>query len=158
MEGAVEIWRVISGHEFYLVSTLGRVYSVRAGKVLRPGRKSSGHLNVCLGRGQENNLQVHALVLTTFCRPPFPGEEARHLDDEPSHNALYNLRWGSRSQNGRDKKWNKGARTYKLSGEQAQVLKARLAEGESGVSLSKAFGVAESTVSAIRTGRFHRDV
>lgn len=78
----------------------GRILSVqrkRKGQLLRPGRKSSGHLSVALGRGR--SVDVHILVLTAFVGRCPDGYEALHDNDIPSDNRLANLRWGTRSEN-----------------------------------------------------------
>ncbi len=114
----LELWLPIVGHEgAYEVSNLGRVRSlarrvrlvVRGGvettrgvppRILRPGPTKHGHLTVAIGKG--NSRQVHDLVLRAFVGPPAPGQEALHGDGDPSHNALSNLRWGTRSENNFD--------------------------------------------------------
>lgn len=111
----VERWLPVVGHEgSYEVSDHGRVRSLDryvsgrdgrstflAGRVLQPWKQNSGHLVVSLGRSQRE--YVHRLVLTAF-RGPCPIEqEACHWDDDPTNNHLSNLRWASRSSNGRDR-------------------------------------------------------
>lgn len=67
------------------------------GRVLRPRRKESGHLSVQLGRGK--NSPIHHLVLEAFVGPRPEGMEALHYDDDPTNNVLWNLRWGTPSEN-----------------------------------------------------------
>ena len=156
MEDAVEIWAILPDDPRYLVSTLGRVYSRLCHRVLRPGRKPSGHYSVALGRG--NSRDVHHLVLIAFRGPRPPGHEGLHTDDEGSNNRLSNLSWGTRGKNSQDKKWNKGQKSYKLSGDKARELKKRIARGERKSSLAKEYGIHLNTVYAISQGRFHCDV
>lgn len=84
--------------------------------------------------------------------------EGRHLDGVETHNFLSNLEWSTRSRNGQDKKWHKGARTYVMSVADARLCKQLILGGARGVDLAARFGVAQSTISAIRHGRFHTDV
>ena len=167
-----ERWRPVVGHEgCYEVSDTGRVRSLprtwrqksrgggthqhtMVGKVLRPGAASSGHLSVVIGRG--NSRLVHQLVLEAFVGPRAPGDECRHLNGDPADNRLVNLAWGSRSDNLRDKKWH--GVTRKLSVADVRVIKRGLADGRCGRAIAAAFNVHESTVSAIKHGRFHTDV
>ena len=111
----IETWKDIPGYESqYQVSTLGNVWSLdrvitcegkvkgkytslRKGKLLRPGRSTSGHLTVALGRG--NSRCVHELVLLAFVGPAPVKHECRHLNGNPADNRLENLKWGTRSEN-----------------------------------------------------------
>lgn len=112
----IETWKDIPGYEGqYQVSTLGNVRSLdrlitcegkvkgkytslRKGKLLRPGRSSSGHLTVALGRNSSRS--VHLLVLSTFVgREEEQGVECLHINGVPFDNRVENLRWGTRSEN-----------------------------------------------------------
>lgn len=129
----IEEWRPVAGHERdYEVSSLGRVRSVdrikiyervdqysgrlitvrrrHRSRILRPGRKPSGHFSVALGRG--NSRDVHVLVLEAFVGPAPDGHECRHLNDNPAENHLRNLCWGTRSENNLDAIKN-GKRIYR---------------------------------------------
>jgi hypothetical protein len=169
-----EIWRDVVGFEGrYAVSNLGRVKSLarevaqksRSGnaytrtvpeRILRPGPKWSGHVSVALGRG--NSRDVHVLVAEAFHGPRPAGHEVRHLDGDPANNHASNLVWGTRGDNGRDKKWHPAPHGYKLRPPQIQEIKRSLSCGETGAALSRRFGVSQSTVSAIKHGRTHTDV
>ena len=96
-----EVWKAIPSYEGrYEVSDQGRVRSFcrdLQGHILKPGRMSSGHLSVALGR---NNSQcVHKLVLLTFIGAAPVRHECLHINGIPSDNRLCNLRWGTRSEN-----------------------------------------------------------
>ena len=112
----IETWKDIPGYEGqYQVSTLGNVRSLdrvitcegkvkgkytslRKGKLLRPGRSTSGHLTVALGRN--NSRSVHLLVLSTFVMwEEEQGTECLHINGVPFDNRVENLRWGTRSEN-----------------------------------------------------------
>jgi hypothetical protein len=116
MTNKIEIWKDIPGYEGqYQVSTLGNVRSLdrvitcegkvkgkytslRKGKLLRPGRSSSGHLTVALGKN--NSMSVHFLVLFAFVgRKESNGVECLHINGIPFDNRVENLRWGTRSEN-----------------------------------------------------------
>lgn len=175
VDGASEEWRPVPGFEgSYEVSNLGRVRSldrlvqhaactrhaayshIRRGIVLRPGPTKSGHLTVMLGRDGGTRF-VHALVLLAFIGPPPPGLETRHLNGNEQDNRLSNLAYGTRGENTKDKKDHKGAVTYKLNTPRIKEIKARLARPYLGIGrdLAQEFGVAQSTISAIRRGRLH---
>lgn len=169
-----EIWRRVPGHKGYEVSSLGKVRSTdrivlcsgtvkglyqsrKIGRVLKPGRKTCGHMSVVLGRSAGSH-SVHALVMSAFVGPRPTGCEIRHKNGNPADNRLVNLEYSSRSRNGQDKKWHAGQSTYKLNPEQAASIIRRLQQGARGNSLAEEFGVSESTISAIKHGRFHKDV
>lgn len=171
-----EEWRAVPGFEgLYEVSDLGRVRSLdrvvicsgpakgryaskKPGRVLRPGPTGSGHLSVSLGRYAGSRL-VHHLVAEAFIGSRPPGKELRHLNGHANDNRLLNLAYGTRSQNIRDKKWHPHRPSgFVLRLPEIRAIKKGLREGEKGSVLSKRYGVAESTVSAIKHGRFHTDV
>lgn len=164
-----EIWKPVPGFEGkYEVSNHGRIRSVmrvvmskngRAkhlkGRVLRPGRRPCGHLTVALS-GKSHH--AHILVLSAFVGPRPPGMETRHLDGNPQNNHLSNLRWGSRADNTRDRKWHGGPTgTRKLTGERAREIKKRFAEGARVRDVCAYFGIAESTAYKIKNGDLHGD-
>lgn len=115
-----ERWKPVVGYETsYEVSDQGRVRSIDRvihrkqwdrnnntmtstdyhyrGRLLKPAPTRSGHMMVLLGRG--HNKQVHTLILEAFVGPRPKNQEACHSDDNPSHNTLDNLGWGTRSKN-----------------------------------------------------------
>ena len=86
----------------YLVYRDGRVYSLKRKKFLSTGADSKGYPIVSFSR-PARAMKLHRLLLIVFKREPKVGEEGRHLDGNPSNFELSNLRWGSRSQNQRDR-------------------------------------------------------
>src|SRR5699024_4528685 len=96
-----ETWKPVVGYEgLYEVSNTGKVWSIRRGRVLRPRKKSDGHLRVGLwkaGKGKEK--YVHRLVLEVFVAPCPEGMECLHIDGNPENNRVDNLRWGTRGEN-----------------------------------------------------------
>ena len=169
-----ETWRPVPGFEgAYEVSDLGRVRSLDRmidqsaksgkvytklikGKMLRPGRMKSGHLSVVLGRAAGSHC-VHALVLLAFKGPPAPGQETRHLNGLEWDNRLVNLAYGTRSENTADKKDHKGTKNYILDTPKIKEIKAALKHPYPGIgrNLAERYGVAESTISAIKHGHLH---
>jgi len=115
MTKAIETWKPVVGHEAaYEVSDHGRVRSLerrvrlvtkQAGettrrvppRVLRAGPSRSGHLSVAIGKN--NSRLVHQLVLEAFVGPRPEGHEVLHLNHTPTDNCLYNLKYGTRSEN-----------------------------------------------------------
>ena len=106
----LEQWRPVVGYEGrYEVSDLGRVRSldrIRSngrkwrGRVLRPVPMERGYLSVNLWLDNTPRMHLtHRLVLAAFEGPAPEGSEGRHLDGNPSNNALFNLAWGTHSEN-----------------------------------------------------------
>lgn len=104
-----ERWKPVPGYEDeYLVSDLGRVYSIPRGRnsggLLSPG-ESHGYPIVCLWESGEPKMKaVHRLVLRAFVGEPEDGQEASHLNGERSDARLENLTWETRSENHRRKR------------------------------------------------------
>ena len=151
----MERWSDILGHPRYEVSDVGRVKNKETGRVLRPGRQSSGHVSVVLGRG--NTRTVHSLVAEAFCGPRRPGFEVRHLDGDPSNNRLTNLAWGTRGENNRDKKYHAGQKN-RMTLQAARAAKADLLAGFPQRAVAAKFGISKSAAYAISAGKFHTDV
>ena len=122
------------------------------GKMLRPGRTGKfGYVTVMLGR-DGGSWFVHDLVLTAFVGPRPTGQESRHLDTDGGNNRLSNLRWGTKSQNGRDAT-RAGKRRLTLA--QVAEAKARAAAGETGAALAREFGTCKSNMSYILRGVYY---
>lgn len=165
---SLEEWRPIPGFEgAYEVSDLGRVRSLerhvrlvtrQAGetrrrvspRILRPGPSSTGHLSVALGKS--NSKGVHTLVMRAFVGEPPQGMEVRHRDGNPANNCLFNLQYGTRSENNKDTTLH-GRR--KLTPEQVRNIKARAEKGFAygdRYQLALKLGVNPGTIYKILTG------
>lgn len=114
-----ERWLPVPGFEgFYEVSDQGRVYAhartvmrqhpTRQGaRMLKPelaGPPWKKYLRVTLiVHGIRHRIKVHHLVLLAFVGPRPAGMQALHTDDDPLNNHLSNLRYGTPSENQRDR-------------------------------------------------------
>lgn len=108
-----EIWKPIKGYEeFYAVSNLGKVKSLKYGKekILKP-RKVKGYLYVALCKdGKVKNFRVHRLVAEAFIPNPMGLPEINHKDEVKNNNCVENLEWSTREHN-----INYGSRTERTS-------------------------------------------
>lgn len=99
----IERWKPVAGHPEYLVSTEGRVHSFRQdksrGRLLNPATNADGYPVVVLAG---KTRYVHDLVMTAFVGPKPAGLQVRHLHGLKGGNALWNLSFGTQSQNMRD--------------------------------------------------------
>jgi len=96
-------------HEIHRDGRIFRVRGNRPGEVRSHPGNAHGYLKVRIQHnGIRHTFWVHRLICTAFHGEPpiYDGETAhvRHLDDNPQNNHADNLRWGSRSENERDKK------------------------------------------------------
>jgi hypothetical protein len=129
------------------------------GRMLRPAPSDSGHLSVVVGRG--NTRAIHIMVLEAFVGPAPNGAEGRHLDGDPSHNAVDNLSWGTRSESvvsalkrGRAPR---GSSKFnaKLSEQQIPSIRAAMAT-DSYAEIARRHGVTEATIRQVRDGKTWR--
>lgn len=99
----VERWCKIEGYPNYSVSDHGKVLNDVTGKILKPRNHSGGYLNVCLCNGIKKQFFVHRLVAHHFCEKNNHQVEVDHIDRDKTNNHFSNLRWVTKSQNGRNK-------------------------------------------------------
>lgn len=122
-----ERWLPVRRFPTYWISTLGRVYSTRTGKFLKPQIDSSGHFQVRLTNEREVRLcMVHRLVADAFIDNPYADPIVRHLDDNPYNNDVENLAWGTVNDNAEDMIRNKSRARY-----YTPVIATFMATGES---------------------------
>ncbi len=156
-----EIWADIPGYQnFYKISNFGRVLRVGS-KILKPNLSSNGYLrvNLCV-KNMRQEYMIHRLVAMSFLgAKPFDGAEVRHLDDNKHNNVLSNIRWGTRSQNMKDRVANgvsnRGSRNghSKLRECCVKAIKELLKNSVSASQIAKTFDVSRVTIVDIKTGR-----
>lgn len=114
MDDDTEIWESVVGYrERYLVSNLGRVWSVRrvdgkgrgvGGKFLSVWTDQHGYPMVKLSASGRSKVEaVHRLVCRAFHGDPAPGQEVAHWDDNKGNARADNLRWATRGENLKDR-------------------------------------------------------
>lgn len=109
-----ERWLPVVGWEgLYEVSDLGRVKSLhKAPRILKPSYSNTGGyaLVILYNAGRRSGRYVHDLMMEAFVgpRPDGPRIEVRHLDDNPAHNVLSNLTYGTSKDNKADMLRNSG--------------------------------------------------
>jgi hypothetical protein len=115
-----EEWKALPGFSSYQASHRGLVRSVDRiaggrqlrGVVLKPRRSNRGYLLVNLtdDNGKVQTRSVHTLVLLAHVGTPEPGQETRHLNDNPEDNRWpENLAYGTPEENVEDRKVNSPA-------------------------------------------------
>jgi hypothetical protein len=142
-------------HPGYWANRDGRLRGPRA-HVLRPMRKVGGHLYVLTHNRRPRTLFVHRAVLLAFMgNPPDPTMECRHLDGDPSNNALINLAWGTRLENCHDKQVHGTERHGEEKPDArltvTQVIAIREDERSSRI-VGRQYGVSHTAILRIRRG------
>ena len=173
-----ELWKPVVGFEgSYEVSNMGRVRSLdrewvqearggtfylykRKGQMLKPG-PSGGYPSVVLGRN--NTRLVHRLVAEAFIGPYPEGQEVRHKDGTRANPCLYNLEYGTRSQNIEDEVrqgtfWARYIRRRKIPSSEHEAIKTLYETGLYRMKdIAELYGVkSEVTILHIIRGRKHK--
>lgn len=154
-------FRPIPDYEgLYAAGTDGLIYRVD-GPEPSPlkGSPTNGdrYYSVSLSRGGIwRTFSVHGLVATAFYGPkPFDGAHVRHLDRDIYNNRPDNLCWGTHEESWSDRKAAKAGlgeshHNVKLSEIDAAAIRASDASQRK---LAKEYGVAQSTIWAVKAGK-----
>lgn len=166
-----EAWKQIDEFPGYEVSNFGRVRSWRVGgngarkipespRMLFQRDNQNGYPCVNLFNDTGSHLiTVHSLVLSAFVCPRPSGYEAAHLNGDRSDRRLSNLTWVTKSTNEFHKKLHgtsaDGERSYRarITVAQASEIKRRADAGASGRILAGEFGISETSVRSIKSGK-----
>lgn len=151
----------IPDHFGYSVSDEGEVFD-KHGRKLPQRLHPFGYPMVSLW-DRENKRRVtrtvHSLVMLTFVGERKRGLLVRHLDGNPKNCKLSNLSYGTQKQNMLDAirhgTVERGEARYnsKLTKEAVLEIRRRSAQGEKSCVLSAEFGVAESKISKVISGK-----
>lgn len=151
----------------YCADLYGRIWSrAKDGETwaaLKPARTGKGYLTVTPAHdGRYRTRLVHRLVAEAYYGPPPEGmTQVRHLDGDQENNTPNNLDWGTQEDN-----WSDRAYLGRGAGEEHHSAKLTAADADeirtsqmSQRALSIRFGVTQSTIWAIKTGRcWQRDL
>lgn len=107
-----EVWKPVVGYESrYLVSNMGRVFSLIKDKMLRNVELKDGYHVVSLYDGKnKKSVKVHRIVAIAFVPNPNNLPQVNHKDEDKSNNKVDNLEWCTPKYNS-----NFGTRTTRLS-------------------------------------------
>ena len=143
-------------HPGYLVCYDGRVYSCKRGVVMTPKKGgTTGYYKLELYTADRRRVRwwYHRLICTAWHGPPRDGQQARHLDGDPSNNASWNLRWGTPGENIRDK-YAHGTMGKLTEQDVSDILRILAEEPDwSRAMVAEVFGVSVATVNDIASGR-----
>lgn len=102
MVADAEIWKPISSYQDYLISSYGRVLSLKGElpRILKPGNDGRGYLMVRLYKDSKDKHQnVARLVATAFIPNPETKPQINHVDGNKNNNQVINLEWVTGSEN-----------------------------------------------------------
>lgn len=172
----MEEWRPVPGCDGYETSTLGRIRSLdrvllmanggqrkHRGRVLRPGVHSAAHPYPQVNLGKLGGHAVHRLVASAFLGPRPPGHYVCHRDGDPTNCAPSNLYYGTPAQNQADRARHGTATNgerhpqARIARRDAQIIRDLLARGEKQQKIADHFGITQSQVSHISTGKSWAD-
>lgn len=90
-----EVWKPVVGYESrYLVSNMGRVFSLIKDKMLKQIETPYGYLVVNLYDGNKmKQIRVHRLVAMAFIPNPDSLPQVNHIDEDKHNNYIDNLEW-----------------------------------------------------------------
>jgi len=152
-----ERWEGIPDLPLYEASSHGNIRNRRTTIQLQPQlneHEQIGRYTITVYDDGEPTTQfVHRLVLRAFAGKPNFGEEGCHRNGNKTDNRIANLRWGTRSDNQKEKVRH-GARggPAKLTLEQVAQIRKRRASGDTQQVIADAYGVSRSLVSMIENG------
>lgn len=110
MPNDTERWLPIPGFDGYDVSDQGRIRSWKRSpgpRIMKQTTVSDGYLAV---RCNGTLRRVHLYVLAAFVGPLPEGQETRHLNGVRDDNRLDNLRYGTKMENGEDRRLHQNGR------------------------------------------------
>jgi hypothetical protein len=138
----------------YYFSRCGKAASLKNGKfrILKGTTCGQyGYKAVCV-EGKKK-IYIHRTVCELFNGASTPGLECRHLDGNNQNNDASNLKWGTPSENAYDKV-SHGTAGFgeknpmaKLTKNQVNEIRTRVANGESQISMCSIFNVSPMTIS-----------
>ena len=96
-----EIAKPIQGYENkYLITSYGRIWSIRSNKWLKYSVPSNGYAQVGLSlNNKRTSYMIHRLVAKTFLQKPTNKDYVNHIDGNKLNNCVNNLEWVTRSEN-----------------------------------------------------------
>lgn len=169
MEKIKEKWKKTK-YPGYLVSNLGKVKSLARKtnyfktKILKPQKHTGGYHTITLWvDGQANIKFVHVLVLETFKKKKNKTHQVRHLDGNKKNNKLCNLKWGTPSENQKDRIKHGTSQigisrknNIRLNKKDILNIRSLFSVLKNRTEVSRKIGISRTTVADVVNGRTHK--
>ncbi len=98
-----EEFRTCIENDNYSVSNFGRLRNNKTNKMLKGSTGSRGYVDVIFVMERKRiHKKIHRLVAMAFIPNPEDKKEVDHIDNNKENNNVYNLRWSTRQENGRN--------------------------------------------------------
>ena len=96
-----EIFKTITGFNYYKISNLGNVKNRLTNKILKPSINKGNYLTVGLKNNNKKtqHKRIHRLLGETFIENPLNKPFIDHIDHNRLNNNLNNLRWVNYTEN-----------------------------------------------------------
>ena len=103
---------------------------------------------------------MHRLLALAFLGQRKEGAVIRHKDGNPKNCVLWNIEYGTASQNALDCYRYRGnlRKNQKLSIRSAEEIKKRIKNGDRSVDIAKMYGVSQQTICDIKHNRIYKHV
>lgn len=133
-------------YENYLISSNGKIYSLKSKKVLKPIIQDNGYSYVTIHNNKiQKMFRLHRLVAETFIPNPNNLPQVNHKDENKQNNKVENLEWCTAKYNmnyGTRKErvaemFSKKVYQYTLDGELVKVWSSTMECGRNGYNQSK---------------------
>ena len=97
----MEIFKDIKSNTDYQISNLGRVWSKKSNRYMKPQKDTCGYMRVQLymGNGKARTEKVHRLVALAFIDNPDNLPEVNHINHIRDDNRVENLEWVTHKEN-----------------------------------------------------------
>lgn len=160
-----ELWKDIIGYEgIYQVSNYGTIRALERmvnhhlggkrkikGKTLKPFLNTQGYYQVNLCKnGKRKPYTIHKLVMLAFVGERPADMEIRHLNSKCTDNRLCNLAYGTHSENMIDAGMISHLRRQRLTIQDVENIRKKIAKGERVNDIAKEYGVCRRTIGDIK--------
>ena len=157
-----EIWRPVKNFEqYYLISNVGRVKTIKTGLIRKPQIHKDGYLCLIFCVNNIRHIKyIHRLIAEVFIDNPLNLCEVNHIDGNKQNNNVSNLEWCTHHENVIHAhktglvKYRKGENINSSKLTDNEVIEIRmLSKKMSGYAIAKKYNVDKKTVYEILHNR-----
>jgi Holliday junction resolvase RusA-like endonuclease len=155
----VEVKKV-PGTEMIWADSNGDVWSTASGfwRKLTESVTYYGYRQVNFKKnGKHFTTGAHRLVAAAFHGPCPDGMECMHLNDNPSDNRPVNLKWGTKEENNREKRYPQTYAPHLTPDHRTEIIRLKKEEKWSHTRIANFFGITYHQVALLLSGRTYND-